>query len=186
MVFEGDFRESAARLGKHVTLGSVNCRIPEIGLRGVCRELLGRDIRVTHRELRQALRERFGAAGKSARVLKIWHEEADRWAAARRDAELRPSALLPTDVLVLQERLAEAERRAEQFKARAELAELREQAHQDRWALEIDRLRQELRAQPNYVRELRTLQSTVTRLTVELAALRGAQFDRSAGEGESA
>jgi hypothetical protein len=64
------------------------------------------------------------------------------------------------------------------------VAELREQAHQDRWFLEIDQLREQLRAQPNYAREVRTLQSTVTRLTVELAALRaGLAGAPAAGEG---
>jgi hypothetical protein len=162
----------------------MNCRIPESGLRGVCRELLNRGVPVTHRALRQALRERFGAAGKSARVLKVWHEEADRVAARRRDRETPVNPALPTDVVVLQERLREVERSAEVLKARAELAELREQAHQDRWGLEIDRLRRELAAQPNYARDNRNLQDTVTRLTVELQVLRGQEADRRRGESE--
>ena len=42
------------------------------------------------------------------------------------------------------------------MKVRAELAELREQSHQDRWGMEIDRLREQLRAQPNYASEVQT------------------------------
>ncbi len=80
--------------------------------------------------------------------------------------------MLPVDVRELQQRLIQAEAQAGELRVRAELAELREQSHQERWALEIDRLREELRAQPNYAREVRTLESTVMRLTVELAALR--------------
>jgi uncharacterized alpha-E superfamily protein len=76
-----------------------------------------------------------------------------------------------------------AESRAEEMKARAELAELREQSHQDHWGMEIDRLREQLRAQPNHAREVQTLQSAVTRLTVELAALRGAMAASLAGQG---
>ena len=45
------------------------------------------------------------------------------------------------------------------------------------------RLREQLRAQPNYASEVRTLQSTVNRLTVELAALRGATAASPAGPG---
>jgi hypothetical protein len=164
----------------------MNCRIPEIGLRGVCRELLRQQGPVSHRALRQALRDRFGAAGKTARVLRIWHEEANRWAAPRRTAEPPPaSALLPTDVVLLQAQLAEAQRETAHFKARAELAEVREEAHQTRWALEIDRLREQLRAQPNYQRDIRTMQDTITRLTVELAVLRSALRDGWEGQGES-
>src|SRR5271168_4070649 len=87
---------------------TMNCRISEIGLRGVCRELLRLEGPVSHRALRQVLRDRFGAAGKTARVIKIWHEEADRWAAARRKPEPPPATtLLPTDVVTLQAQLAE-------------------------------------------------------------------------------
>jgi hypothetical protein len=161
------------------------CRIPEIGLRGVCRELLRLEGPVSHRALRQVLRDRFGAAGKTARVIKIWHEEADRWAAARHKPGPPPAtALLPT-VVTLQARLAEAQREAAQSKARAELAEVREQAHQDHWGLEIDRLREQLRAQPKYQRDIRTMQDTIMRLTAELAVLRSALRDGADGQGES-
>lgn len=162
---------------------SMNCRIPEIGLRGVCRELLSKGTPVTHRALRHALRERFGAAGKTARVLKIWHEEAARMRAAARERETPADAALPADVLELQKRVREAEQSAAAFKARAELAELREQAHQDRWSLEIDRLRQELAAQPKYARDLRNLQDTVVRLTAELQLLRRLAAQQPTGEG---
>jgi chromosome segregation ATPase len=115
-------------------------------------------------------------------VLKIWREESARLAAANNHD--RPNfPALPAEVCELQERLTKAEAQAEEMKVRAVLAELREQSHQDRWALEIDRLREQLRAQPNYASEVRTLQSTVNRLTVELAALRGATAASPAGQG---
>jgi hypothetical protein len=163
----------------------MNCRIPEIGLRGVCRELLRLEGPVSHRALRLVLRDRFGAVGKTARVIKIWHEEADRWAVARRKPEPpQATAMLPTDVVTLQEQLAEAQREAAQSKARAEVAEVREQAHQDRWGLEIDRLREQLRAQPSYQRDLRTMQETIMRLSAEIAVLRSALRDGADGQGE--
>ena len=154
-----------------------------MNLRGVCRELLRPGRPVSHRALRQVLLDRFGAAGKTARVLKVLREESARLSAAKGNAERSNLPGLPTEVREIQERLEKAEARAEGMQARAELAELREQSHQDRWALEIDRLREQLRAQPNYAREVQILQSTVTRLTVELAALRGAMVASPAGQG---
>jgi phage terminase Nu1 subunit (DNA packaging protein) len=161
----------------------MNCRISDINLRGVCRELLRSGRPISHRALRQVLRDRFGATGKTARVLKVLREESARVPAAKGNDDRSNLPVLPAEVRELQERLTKAEARAEEMKARAELAELREQSHQDRWGMEIDRLREQLRAQPNYAREVRTLQSTVSRLTVELAALRGVMAATPAGQG---
>ena len=164
----------------------MNCRISETDLRGVCRELIHSGRPVSHRTLRQVLHERFGATGKTARVLRVWREESARLAAAAKPPIDRPPPMpaLPIDIQQLQERLKQAEAHAAEQTARAEVAELREQSHQDRWALEIDQLREQLRAQPHYAREVRSLQSTVTRLTVENAALRaGLAGDAAAGEG---
>jgi hypothetical protein len=166
---------TSPRKGNSVTLVGVNCRITDVSLRGVCRELLRAGRPVSHRALRAILHERFGATGKTARVLKIWREESLRVASAKQASDPLPSVpALPADIQQLQQRLTRAEAEAAEQNVRAELAELRERSHQDRWGMEIDRLREQLRAQPNYAREVRTLQSTVTRLTVELAALRGA------------
>lgn len=164
-------------------LAGMNCRISELSLRTTCRELLRAGGPVSHRTLRQVLRERFGATGKTARVLRIWREESMRATAASQTTErARPVSVLPVDIQQLHERLKQAEAHAAEQTARAEVAELREQSHQDRWALEIDRLREKLRAQPNYAREVQTLQSKVTRLTVELAALRGGLASTTSGE----
>jgi hypothetical protein len=161
---------------------SMNCRISETSLRSVCRELLNGDAKVSHRRLRAVLRERFGASGKTSRVLAVWHDESERLARARFERDRPPHPELTSDVQELQLRLEQAQVTAEQMRARAEIAELREQSHQDRWALEVDRLREKLRAQPNYAQEVRKLQGTVMRLTVEVSALRAA-FRRSGEEG---
>jgi chromosome segregation ATPase len=160
----------------------MNCRISDINLRGVCRELLRSGRPVSHRALRQVLLDRFGATGKTARVLKVLREESARVSAAKRNDDRSNLPALPAELHELQQRLTKAEAQADEMKVRAELAELREQSHQDRWALEIDRLREQLRAQPNYASEVRTLQSTVNRLTVELAALRSATAASPAGQ----
>ena len=142
----------------------MNCRIDDFKVRAVCRELLGASERSSYRKLREVLLHRYGATGKTARLLKIWREELDRHNALNRDrSDDHPQ--LPTDVQDLQHQLAQA-------RSRAELAELREQSHQDRWALEIDQLRGQLRAQPDYAQEVRRLRTTVGRLTSELATLR--------------
>jgi hypothetical protein len=112
---------------------------------------------VSGRSLRRELRERFGAVGKTARVFQIWREEAFPQAQARVPPVTTPAATeaatctasassnLPADIADLQRRLATSDLAAAEHLARAERAEYREQAHQEKWAVEIDRLRQELK-----------------------------------------
>ena len=111
----------------------MNRRLSEQRIRSTCRELLAKRGAVSGRGLREELRARFGAVGKTARVFAIWREEV-------------AVAAMPADVAKLKSRLAEVEAQAAENLARAERAEFREQAHQDRWAMEVDRLRQELKA----------------------------------------
>jgi hypothetical protein len=153
-----------APLGKHSRVDSqdMNLQLAEHRIRTTCRELIAGGDRVTGRLLRQALRERFGAVGRTARVFQILREESL--------ARTRPE--VPSDVVDLQSRVQIAEAAAAENQARAERAEYREQAHQDHWAIEIDRLREQLRAQPKYAAEIRLLQERVLRLSAELQAAR--------------
>ena len=114
----------------------MNRRLTDQGIRSTCRELLATRAGVTGRQLRAELRERFGAVGQTERVFRIWREESQ---AAR-------TAALPAEHAALQRRLAAAEQAAAENLARAERAEYREQAHQATWAVEIDRLRQEVKS----------------------------------------
>jgi Plasmid replication region DNA-binding N-term len=116
----------------------VNQRLSDAQIRRVCIELLARDPNFSGRQLRRELLDRFGAVGKTERVFAVWREEGRK---ARIVAETQS---LPTDVRELQRRLKLAEEAAAQNLARAELAEYRERAHQDHWALEIDRVKREL------------------------------------------
>ena len=142
----------------------MNQRLAEYRIRSTCRELLAAgDARVSGRGLRRELRKRFGAVGQTARVFRIWREEA---------APKTAGPPIPVDVAQLQERLDAALLAAQANRERAERAEYREQAHQDHWAGQIDRLREQLRAQPNYAAQIRTLQEQVLRLTAELRAAR--------------
>jgi hypothetical protein len=147
----------------------MNQRLTDQRIRATCRHLLAGSRRVSGRALRRELRVRFGAAGRTERVFAIWREEM----AAKSSAAV---AAVPVDreLAELKRRLVEAEAAAAENLKRAERAEYREQAHQERWAVEIDKLREQLRAQPNYAAEIRALQEQVLRLTVELHAARGA------------
>jgi hypothetical protein len=140
----------------------MNQQLADHHIRSTCRELIASGRGVTGRVLRQALRQRFGAVGRTARVFRILREESI--------PDLRPKE--SSDPAELERRLQVAEAAAADNLARAERAELREQSHQEHWAMEIDRLREQLRAQPQYAQEIRLLQDRVMRLTAELQAAR--------------
>jgi hypothetical protein len=135
-------------------------------IRNTCRELLSQNTRITGRQLRLTLQEKFHASGKTERVFKIWREEV-----AAKEAEGR-APQVPPDTADLRRRLTDTEAAAESNRLRAERAELREQSHQERWAAEVDQLREQVRNQPQYAAEIRNLQEQVLRLTVELHAAR--------------
>lgn len=118
----------------------MNRRLSEFQIRTTCRALLGCDANLTGRQLRRELKSRFGAVGKTARVFQLWREE------TRQLQRIQEAAALPTEVAELQRRLAVAEAAAAENLKRAELAEYRERAHQDHWAMEIDRLKQQLQS----------------------------------------
>ena len=111
----------------------VNQQLSENTIRSTCRELLTQSGKLSGRGLCAELKRRYGAVGKTERVFEIWRQEIG-------------AASQPIEVRELKRRLAVAEKAAAENLARAERAELREQAHQDKWAVEIDRLRQELAA----------------------------------------
>ena len=111
----------------------MNLQLSEECIRSTCRDLLSRHGKVSGRALCAELRRRYGAVGKTDRVFAIWRYELTE-------------ATLPASTEELRRRLKVAEKAAAENLARAERAEYREQAHQDKWALEIDRLRQELTA----------------------------------------
>ena len=113
-------------------------RLTDFQIRAVCAELLARDASASGREVRRTLFDRFGSVGKTERVFAVWREEMRK---ARFAAEAQS---LPAEVYELQERLKLAQAKAAANLARAELAEYRERAHQDHWALEIDRVKREL------------------------------------------
>jgi hypothetical protein len=116
----------------------MNRRLSEFQIRTTCRELITRDPSLSGRQLRRELKDRFGAVGKTERVFDLWRDETQKVEIAI------ASAALPADVAELQRRLRIAEAAAAENLKRAELAEYRERAHQDHWAMEIDRVKREL------------------------------------------
>jgi hypothetical protein len=116
----------------------MNLQLSDQRIRATCRELLGKQSSVSGRQLCEELRSRFGAVGKTTRVFRIWREECQKPAAG--------NLKLPGDFALLQRRVEAAEAVAAENLKRAELAEFRERAHQDHWAMEVDRLRQEVAA----------------------------------------
>lgn len=152
----------------------MNRRLSDQRIRATCRELVAtRQGRVSGRQLRAELRKRFGAAGKTARVFRIWREEV--FPPVPVPVPSPPTPELPIEVAELQRRLVAAETAAAEMLARAERAEYREQAHQERWAAEVDSLRQTTGHQPTAAMTIRLLQDQVFKLSRELAAARGAQ-----------
>jgi hypothetical protein len=97
--------------------------------------------RVSGRQLREALRRRFGTPGRTDRVFEMWRTLSER---QRRAALEPPVAELLKRMEAAEAAAAEALQAKAAAEARAELAESREVAHQDRWAHEIYELRQEL------------------------------------------
>jgi len=117
----------------------MNLQLSDERIRATYRELLKMHGRVSGRGLCAALRTQFGAVGKTTRVFRIWREECGAQPAAA-------NVGLPAEVFLLQRRVEAAEALANEYLQRAELAEFRERAHQEHWAVEVDRLRQEVAA----------------------------------------
>jgi hypothetical protein len=132
---------------------------------------------VTARALRAVLRERYGVVGKAARLTSACRE-------------LRQPVPDATTLAGLQQRLQMAEQgraavgdERDRALARAERAEARETAHQDRWATEIHSLRESVEQLKGERLRRQTLEDQVVRLQRELQVLhrRLAQYEDPPG-----
>ena len=99
----------------------------------VCREVLARESAPSGRSLRRALRERYGASGRTDRVFGVWRRMSGR------GEGIAGNAVINSERQQWSARIGAAEERAR-------LAEERETLHQDRWASEVYALREQLRA----------------------------------------
>lgn len=118
----------------------MNRRLSDEQLTHACGELLRREPAATVRQLRADLRARFGAVGKSTRLLATWQS-------------LQPPVSTGADALVWEQRCRELERERAHLCAlmasleqRTVRSEAREVAQQDHWANQIHALREELEA----------------------------------------
>jgi hypothetical protein len=119
----------------------MNLQLSDEHIRSTCRDLVEAHGSVSGRRLCEELRRRFGAVGKTMRVFRIWREECGTASVL---ASRTAPPQLPGAMALLQKRVEAAEAAAVEYLERAELAEFRERAHQDHWAVEVDRLRQEI------------------------------------------
>jgi hypothetical protein len=121
----------------------MNRKLLDGQIRSVYEELVGQGGSISGRELRAALTRRFGSGGKKDRIYALWRSWGDREgrAGGSRSADLAALEVSLADarreIGLLETALFEAEQRALR-------AEERERIHQDHWAQEIDRLRQEV------------------------------------------
>jgi hypothetical protein len=129
--------------------------------------LRGNGQHVSVRALRVALREQYGAAGKTARVYEVCRK-------------LR-APVISEQPLILELRrqlvLAEQAKSAAQVErdaaiGRAERSEARELAHQDRWADEIHTLRESVEQLKGERTRRQSLEDQVLRLQRDLQVLR--------------
>jgi hypothetical protein len=100
-------------------------------IRAAIRELAGREQRITGVAVRELLSARYGARGGVTRIYRVLN-------AARADDRDRSDRPLDAAQLIPSSESREA------AIARADLAEHRERAHQERWARETDALRARL------------------------------------------
>jgi hypothetical protein len=148
-------------------LGWVNRKLTNQQIESTYQALSSTGEAVSGRALRAALKARYGAAGKTARVFAICRS----LGAGRGDESATLAAL--------RRRLADAEQAAAAAEAarvaaleRAERSESREIAHQDRWANEIHELRQTAQQLQAEHRRRVALEDQVLRLQRELQILR--------------
>jgi hypothetical protein len=121
---------------------------------------------ISVRAVRAALRERFGAAGKSERVFALCR-------ALRQPAVREPELIehLRCALLQAEQSRTVAQQERDQALDRAQRSEARELAHQDRWANEIHLLRENVVQLKGERTRRQVLEETVLRLQRELQEL---------------
>ena len=134
-------------------------RLPDATILQLIEELRAQHAVLTGTRLREELQARHGVRGGVSRLYRLLAQAMQPHPGRPPD----PPPALPVEVAELQAELAAA-------LERARLAEHREQAHQDRWAGEIHRLREEARGFHDASHRLRVLQQDVLDRSRELAS----------------
>ena len=161
------------------TGGPLNRYLTDAEILGCCHELLARSgAHATVRELQEILRARFGMAGKTSRINRLWREVATSPAEGPAESEV---VLRAREQVETAERVARnALNAAEAAEARAILSEERERAHQIRWAGQIDELRQRLASYQKDADRVADLEQRNLNLHRQLAIARQQLAERDA------
>ena len=134
-------------------------RLPDATILNLIAELRAQHAVLTGTRLRAELARCHGTPGGVTRIYRLLDQAMQPQPARPPD----PPPALPVEVAELQTELASA-------LERARLAEHREQAHQDRWAGEIHRLREQVHALGDASHRLRVLEQDVLDRSRELAS----------------
>ncbi|HEY2419735.1 MAG TPA: hypothetical protein VGH84_17600 [Steroidobacteraceae bacterium] len=122
---------------------------------------------VSVRALRTALRQQYGATGKTARIYEVCRKL--RLPPA---PEPPPTGDLQRRLLLAEQGLSAAQLARDEAISRAERSEARELAHQDRWADEIHTLRAAVEQLKGERTRRQAVEDQVLRLQRELRAVR--------------
>ena len=121
----------------------MNQKLSNEMLSQVCTELLRRHPGLSCRRLRGLLRARFGCSCRTDRVYALWRSI--RAELERHSSETAEPSFVEQELTRAQQQVASLETALSDAEGRAHKAEERERIHQDRWALEIAALREEVR-----------------------------------------
>lgn len=138
-------------------------KLTDAQVRGVIADLRDRQERVTGATLRRELQDRYGSPGGVSRIYRLLRESP------------------PVDPV----RVAAVEQEILETRERAERAEAREEAHQRRWAADVDRLRQRVRELEAAEKDARRWHDAYQRVAIELQSmqLRLAEMERDRSRG---
>ena len=149
--------------------------VSDLTIRTLIKELTQGDRLPSGAALRAALRKRHGCSGGVTRIYRLL-------------AQSRPKPQPPPAALEQQK----LEREIRSLRQSAQLADHREQAHQTRWALEVDQLRQRVAAlEPLAAQTTRALENAellrrqLYAAHVRIAALEQELLDEKGGAGDS-
>jgi len=144
----------------------VNRKLTEAQVAAAYAALVAKGRPVSGRALRAELQLRYGAVGKTARVFALC-----RALRVPEVPESTPATELRRELGDAQRQRLEAIEERDRERARAERSELREIAHQDRWANEIHELRRQLGELQSERARRQALDELVVRLQREVQSL---------------
>lgn len=132
-------------------------RVTDQDIQHLIRELTAGNQLPSGAQLRAAMHKRFGSRGGVTRIYRLL-------SAARPNPSIQSSTSGST------EDVGKLQREIQKLRQALELADHRERVHQSRWALEVDRLRQQLTSLESLALQAKTAQETAESLRRQLHA----------------